>query len=219
MPRIEHKNSRYLLGKYRGIVADNQDPEQRGRVRVQVTSIWGNKIHQTWALPNFPSTEVFTVPPVGSQIWVEFEQGNPDLPIWTGCFLKSTEPHEEAKDAAPKNRSIKTEESLRLSLDDEVKEIVIQAGTDSTKIILKKEDEKIIVDAEIVEVGEGATEAMVLGDSLLNYLNSSMKLAFDTHTHIVAGVDTGPGSVVSAPPAAPMPSAPGSVLSSKHKVE
>jgi hypothetical protein len=26
------------------------------------------------------------VPPIGSQVWVEFEQGDPDYPIWTGGF-------------------------------------------------------------------------------------------------------------------------------------
>jgi hypothetical protein len=29
---------------------------------------------------------VFVVPPIGSSVWVEFEQGNPDYPIWTGGF-------------------------------------------------------------------------------------------------------------------------------------
>ena len=31
-------------------------------------------------------TGMFTVPPIGSGVWVEFEQGDPDYPIWTGCF-------------------------------------------------------------------------------------------------------------------------------------
>ena len=26
------------------------------------------------------------MPPIGSQVWVEFEQGDPDYPIWTGGF-------------------------------------------------------------------------------------------------------------------------------------
>jgi len=28
----------------------------------------------------------FIVPPIGSQVWMEFEQGDPDHPIWTGGF-------------------------------------------------------------------------------------------------------------------------------------
>jgi hypothetical protein len=30
----------------------------------------------------------FIVPPVGFQVWIEFEQGNPDYPIWTGGFWR-----------------------------------------------------------------------------------------------------------------------------------
>jgi hypothetical protein len=26
------------------------------------------------------------LPPIGGQVWMEFEQGNPDYPIWTGGF-------------------------------------------------------------------------------------------------------------------------------------
>jgi len=25
------------------------------------------------------------VPPIGAGVWVEFEQGDPDFPIWSGC--------------------------------------------------------------------------------------------------------------------------------------
>jgi hypothetical protein len=28
----------------------------------------------------------WAIPPVGANIWVEFEGGNPDFPIWAGCF-------------------------------------------------------------------------------------------------------------------------------------
>jgi hypothetical protein len=28
---------------------------------------------------------VYLVPPIGAGVWVEFEGGNPDYPIWSGC--------------------------------------------------------------------------------------------------------------------------------------
>jgi uncharacterized protein involved in type VI secretion and phage assembly len=28
----------------------------------------------------------YLVPQIGSGVWVEFEQGDPDYPIWSGCF-------------------------------------------------------------------------------------------------------------------------------------
>ena len=78
-----------FYGKYRGLVVENIDPEQIGRVLVQVPDVLG-VIPSSWALPCVPAAGIqsgcFIVPPIGSQVWVEFEQGDPDYPIWTGGF-------------------------------------------------------------------------------------------------------------------------------------
>jgi hypothetical protein len=78
-----------FYGKYRGLVVENLDPEQVGRVLVQVPDVLG-EIPSSWAMPCVPAAGIqsgcFVVPPIGSQVWVEFEQGNPDYPIWTGGF-------------------------------------------------------------------------------------------------------------------------------------
>jgi hypothetical protein len=82
-------NSSRYYGKYRGTVIENIDPEQIGRVLVQVPDVLG-ETPSSWALPCVPAagiqSGVFVVPPIGSQVWVEFEQGDPDYPIWTGGF-------------------------------------------------------------------------------------------------------------------------------------
>jgi len=33
---------------------------------------------------------MYAVPAIGSGVWVEFEQGDPDFPVWVGCFWGST---------------------------------------------------------------------------------------------------------------------------------
>jgi uncharacterized protein involved in type VI secretion and phage assembly len=80
------------LGKYRGTVASNLDPLQMGRIQAIVPDV-SNIIPTTWALPCVPfagiQTGFFTVPPVGSGVWIEFEQGDLDYPIWTGCYWGS----------------------------------------------------------------------------------------------------------------------------------
>jgi hypothetical protein len=82
-------NSRRYYGKYRGLVIENLDPEQLGRVLLQCPDVLG-EIPSSWAMPCVPSAGIqagcFMVPPIGSQVWVEFEQGDPDFPIWTGGF-------------------------------------------------------------------------------------------------------------------------------------
>ena len=83
-----------FYGKYRGTVTDNNDTWQIGRLQVQVPDVAG-ETPATWALPCLPfsgdQSGFFVVPAVGSLVWVEFEQGDPDYPIWTGCFWGSSE--------------------------------------------------------------------------------------------------------------------------------
>ena len=78
-------------GKYRGTVINNIDSEQRGRLIVMVPDVL-TLIPSTWAEPctplagpTGPPMGVYLVPPIGAGVWVEFEQGDPDYPIWVGC--------------------------------------------------------------------------------------------------------------------------------------
>lgn len=86
-----HTNGQYF-GKYRGTVLNNVDPLQLGRLLVVVPDV-SNVIPTTWAMPCAPvggaQTGFYAVPPIGSGVWVEFEQGDPDHPIWVGSFWGS----------------------------------------------------------------------------------------------------------------------------------
>ncbi|MBO9314214.1 MAG: baseplate assembly protein [Chloroflexus sp.] len=78
-----------FFGKYRGKVENNIDPLQLGRVQVSVPAVLGEG-RMSWAMPCVPlagnGVGLFLVPPTGANVWVEFEGGNPDYPIWSGCF-------------------------------------------------------------------------------------------------------------------------------------
>ena len=80
------------FGKYRGTVLNNIDPMQMGRLMVQIPDV-SNVIPSTWAMPCLPfggiQSGMFVAPAIGSGVWIEFEQGNPDFPIWVGCFWGS----------------------------------------------------------------------------------------------------------------------------------
>jgi hypothetical protein len=83
-------------GKYRGTVISNLDPENRGRIQVMVPDVL-QVIPSSWAECCAPvagmtgaAAGVFLVPPVGAAVWVEFEQGDPDRPVWTGGRWEST---------------------------------------------------------------------------------------------------------------------------------
>ena len=78
-----------FYGKYRGQIENNMDPLQLGRVQVSVPAVLGEGT-LSWATPCVPyagsGVGLFAIPPVGTNIWVEFEGGDTDAPIWSGCF-------------------------------------------------------------------------------------------------------------------------------------
>ena len=78
-----------FFGKYRGKVAENNDPNKMGRLQVEVPAVLGEG-KKSWAMPCLPyagpKVGFFALPPKGANVWVEFEGGDPDYPIWTGCF-------------------------------------------------------------------------------------------------------------------------------------
>jgi uncharacterized protein involved in type VI secretion and phage assembly len=89
---INVNNKPPYYGKFRGVVADNNDPYFLGRVRAFVPDIYGDS-PGGWAMPCAPyggdGCGFFAVPPIGAGVWIEFEQGDPDTPIWTGCYWTS----------------------------------------------------------------------------------------------------------------------------------
>jgi uncharacterized protein involved in type VI secretion and phage assembly len=84
--------SEKFYGKYRGLVLNNIDPMRMNRLQVQVPDVAG-LIPVTWAMPCVPlaglQNGMVALPVIGSGVWVEFEQGNTDYPIWVGCFWGS----------------------------------------------------------------------------------------------------------------------------------
>jgi uncharacterized protein involved in type VI secretion and phage assembly len=87
----ETAEGKRFYGKYRATVVQNIDPELRGRIMCMVPDVLG-LVPSSWceacaplAGPTGLPMGVYLVPPMGAGVWVEFEQGDPNKPIWTGC--------------------------------------------------------------------------------------------------------------------------------------
>ena len=88
---INNPNGKTFNGLFRGTVINNIDPEFRGRLQLEIPDVLG-AIPSSWAEPCLllagptgPPMGAYFVPPIGAGVWVEFEHGDPDFPVWTGC--------------------------------------------------------------------------------------------------------------------------------------
>ena len=84
-------DGKQFFGKYRGTVINNLDPQMMGRLLIEVPDVLA-LAPSSWAVPctplagpTGPPMGVYLVPPIGAGVWVEFEHGDPNFPIWVGC--------------------------------------------------------------------------------------------------------------------------------------
>jgi uncharacterized protein involved in type VI secretion and phage assembly len=236
---LMQKVERRFYGKYRGFVVNNDDPKRLGRVRLQVPSVLGPEVVTGWAMPCVPyggqkNQGFLCIPEIGAGVWIEFEEGDLEFPIWVGTFW--SEPGGESEiptlnDADGKERKneqqqptrkiIKTPKGHTIQFEDADGEemIIIVEATHKHVVTLNKDGiqisdgangNKIIMGKEGIQLGSsGASEPFVLGKQFAAKMDDFVK-AFNTHTHVVPGG-------TSDPPKPPLKlQVP---LSAKHKVE
>lgn len=114
--------SEKYYGKYRGKVTDIKDPLMTGRIRAKVPDVLGEE-ESGWAMPCAPfggsGMGFFALPAVDAGVWIEFEQGDADYPVWSGCWFGSLKEIPPILMAPPyKKLMIKTEGGNSILLDD-----------------------------------------------------------------------------------------------------
>jgi uncharacterized protein involved in type VI secretion and phage assembly len=221
------QNGKPYYGKYRGLVTDNDDPKKLGRLRAKVAEVLGDT-DTGWALPALPysgdNQGFYTVPPVGAGVWMEFEAGNVERPIWTGAWWGDSQlpKNESGTEATPSIKIWRSEKGMLAALDDSAQTITLSDSDGSNLITIKVQDSqiriqataKVIVDAPQIELVDGASHALVFGDDLLQYLNQLVSM-FNSHMH--PGQVAGPFPVAPTPPQPSFPSATPALLSVKVK--
>jgi uncharacterized protein involved in type VI secretion and phage assembly len=215
-------------GKYRGIVTDNQDPSNLGRLRARVPEVLLD-VETGWALPSAPyagdGSGLYTVPEPGTGVWIEFEAGDVSRPIWSGCWWGGEQlPKTNAgAAAAPAMKVIRSEQGLMVTMNDDGQTIHVsdQNGQNMLEIqvqpgkITIKGATKAVVEAPQIELVENSTHPVVFGDQLLQYLNQIVQL-YQTHVH-PGELALGVFPVTPAPPVPPLPPATPALISQRVK--
>jgi uncharacterized protein involved in type VI secretion and phage assembly len=146
------------LGKFRGVVVDNNDPNQLGRLTARVPDVFGDET-SGWALPATPyagdGVGLYLIPPVGASVWIEFEHGDPEYPIWSGCFWAGGEV--PASPASPDVKVLKTPAGT----------ITINDASGSAGITIETADgKKIVMDSNGIEITVGQAVVKLSGPTV-----------------------------------------------------
>ncbi len=136
-----------FFGKYRGTVSDNRDPNSLSRIKAKVPDVLGDQ-ETGWAMPCVPyagdGVGLFLLPPTGASVWIEFEHGDPDYPIWSGCFWAQGQV--PASPAAAEKKVLKTDTGT-ITLDD---------TTGSSSITIETSDgKKVVMNSTGIEINAG----------------------------------------------------------------
>lgn len=168
-------------GTYRGMVKDNVDANNRGRLKVYVPSVGDTEANTRVALPILPSAGpgfgfLATTPAVGDVVYIRFEMGRLDAPLWIGSWWINDAMPEDFRD--PNIQGWITRGGHKIILDDRGDQQLIRVEhSPSGSFVLMDHDGNITVsnrDGFVVNLGNAAVEAAVLGDTLKALLGETM---------------------------------------------
>ena len=236
---LVQKVERRFYGKYRGFVVRTDDPRSLGRITLRVPSVLGPDVVTGWAMPCVPyggqkNQGSLFVPEIGAGVWVEFEEGDLEFPIWVGTFwsapggaseiptLNDADGKERQNEQQqPTRRIIKTGKGHTIQFEDADGQemVVIVEATHQHVVTLDRDGiqitdgvngNRIILGKHGIQVGsKGASEPFVLGNQFSANMTDFLK-ALNTHTHAVSGATA---SAIAVPLTLEVP------LSARHTVE
>lgn len=142
--------------KYTGVVVDNQDAQKLGILQVSVPTIFppDERVPARAALP----FGHFFVPEVDTRVWVEFEGGDPEFPLWTGVQHSAGTWPDEAAASPPTVRAVKTVSGHLLIFDD-------TDGAESIILTDGKNAHELRFDADGVTLTDGKNGHVIVFDS------------------------------------------------------
>lgn len=184
---LAQRVERRFYGKYRGLVVDNHDPESLGRLTVRVPSVLGPEVVTGWAMPCVPyggdrNQGFLCIPEPGAGVWVEFEEGDLEFPIWVGTFWSKPDgdselpkpnnadgSEQERVQSPPTRKIMKTRKGHTIQLEDKDDEEMI--------LIIQKIDEEkynvITMDKEGIKITDAQGSFIEMKENAFNIFSKA----------------------------------------------
>ena len=168
-------NGNVFHGKYRGIVTDVGDTLMIGRIKARVPDVYGDG-ESGWAMPAVPfggdGMGFFALPKKGAGVWIEFEHGDPDYPIWSGCWFGAASEMPPILLAPPpyKKFLIQTEGGNKVLLDDTPGKGGITLETTG--------GQKIVMTATGIEITNGQGASIQLSGTKVSINKTALEVLF-----------------------------------------
>jgi uncharacterized protein involved in type VI secretion and phage assembly len=202
--RLAERVEQRYYGKYRGFVVDNKDPAQLGRLKLRVPSVLGTEVVTGWASACVPfggaaDQGFLFIPEPKAGVWVEFEEGDLEFPIWVGTFWSKPDagtelPKPNGPDGAelsqpqdpPTCKIIKTAKGHTVQLEDADNQESVIVYNAPGKLLL-------VMDTKGIRITDGKRGHMVIlddsGVTVTDGKNSGNKLVMDS-----SGISIGSGA-------------------------
>lgn len=214
--RLAQEVERRYYGKYRAFVVDNADPEQLGRLKLTVPSVLGDAVVTGWAMPCVPyggaeNQGMLFVPDVEAGVWIEFEEGDLEFPIWVGTFWSKPggqselpTPNDEAGAEGsiqdpPTRKIIKTSSGHTIQFEDADEEvrIIIGDGQEENRIVfgasgmtVVNKDNNITMNDDGIVIEDANGNQIVMAAAGINVGSSSAAEPFVLGMQFMSEVST-----------------------------
>jgi uncharacterized protein involved in type VI secretion and phage assembly len=195
---IQEKVENRYYGKYRAIVVDNQDPDNRGRLKVKVPALLG-ETEIGWAVPCVPygggsDHGFYFIPEIDAGVWVEFEGGRLSYPIWSGTWWGSGEAPtgDGGASPVPDLKLIKTKGGHLIQLDD--------SGGGEAVTVTDSKGNKVVMDASGIQVDAGSRDLVVKANAIKVEATANLTLKGAEISVEASGAVTIKGATVSLNP-------------------
>lgn len=180
-----------FYSRYRAFVVDNDDPDGMNRIQVIVPTLNPVESDEIWAFPTgvWGGKDYGTqlLPQKGDMVWIEYEMGDVEFPVWSHAGYGEDEKPEEFETVNHYGFKTPLGSIILINDNEDAEEILVKLSTSKEYISITKDS--LLLESKLIKLGKNGDESAVLGDTLKKRMDelteqvSKLTELISTHTH------------------------------------